>query len=621
MLIDRRAFLDGLRPQEPLTVSQWADRFRRLSSKASAEPGPWKTSRTPYLRGIMDVLSAQDPTQRVVVIAGAQLGKTESGLNWLGYVVAHAPGPMLLVQPTVEMGTRLVKQRLNSLIAETPALAERIASPRSRDSGNTMTSKEFPGGMLLVTGANSATGLRSTPCRYIFADEIDAFPQDVDGEGDPLSLAEKRSTTFGRRKVLMTSTPTVKGVSRIEAEYELSDQRRYFVPCPHCKHMQYLRWANVRWNDGEPHTAAYACESCGTLIEERYKTWMLTRGEWQATAPGDGKTAGFHISSLYSPLGWKSWGDCVAEFLRAKNDAPSLKVWVNTVLGETFEEEYAARLGSEGLMARAEFYEPGVVPEGGLVVTVGVDVQANRLAIVMMAWGREEEAWVLSHQEIFGDPSRAELWQQLDEVVTRPVRYACGHERTPDVVAIDSGGHFTHEAYQFARERRRYGVIAIKGQSVRGKPVIGKPTKVDVNFKGKVLKKAGMVYPVGSDTVKSTLYGRLSYNQPGPGFVHFHHELTPQFYDELTSEKQVVRYVKGFPVREWVKKDSQRNEALDCVVYAYAGLNALYQMYNRATIWEQFERKLGTAPEKPLPVTQPKARIRPAPTSSFVTGW
>jgi len=419
----------------------------------------------------------------------------------------------------------------------------------------------------------------------------------------------------------MTSTPTIKGSSRIESEYEISDQRRYFVPCPHCKHEQHLRWANIRWHDDDPETAAYACEECGTLIEERYKTWMLTRGEWKATAPGDGKTVGFHISSLYSPLGWKSWADCVREFLRAKHDAPALKVWVNTVLGETFEDEYAAKLGADGLMERAELYEPGVVPEGGLVVTVGVDVQDNRLAVLMMAWGRDEEGWVLSHQEIYGDPARPELWKQLDEVVLRPVRWANGHERAPDIIAIDSGGHFTHEVYGYSRERQRHGVIAIKGQSQKNKPVIGKPTKVDVNYKGRVLKSGALVYPVGSDTAKTTLYGRMSYNQPGSGYIHFHHELTPDFYEQVTAEKQAVRYVKGFPVREWVKKPSARNEALDCLVYSYAALNVLYQRFNRATMWDQFGKRCGVIEEKPLPATQPKARIRPAPTSSFVTGW
>jgi phage terminase large subunit GpA-like protein len=213
MSVWRTAFMDGLRPEPALTVSEWADKHRRLGSKASAEPGPWRTNRTPYLREPMDCLSTTSQVQRVVMMFAAQTGKTESGSNWLGYVIAHAPGPMLLVQPTVEMAKRLSKQRLESLITETPVLAEKIAPSRSRDSGNTMFSKEFPGGMMLLTGANSATGLRSTPCRYIFCDEVDAFPLDVDGEGDPVSLAEKRATTFARRKILLTSTPTVKDFS------------------------------------------------------------------------------------------------------------------------------------------------------------------------------------------------------------------------------------------------------------------------------------------------------------------------------------------------------------------------------------------------------------------------
>lgn len=619
------AFWDGWRPDPALTVSQWADERRMLSSKASAEPGPWRTDRTPYLRAIMDCLSPASPVQRVVFMAGAQVGKTECGNNWLGSIIDLFPGPTLAVQPTVDIAMRFSKQRIAPLIEESPTLREKVKPARSRDSGNTLFSKEFLGGVLMMTGANSAAGLRSMPIKNLFCDEVDAWPADCDGEGDPLTLAERRTTTFARRKVFICSTPTIKDMSRIEREFETSDQRRYYVPCPHCGEYQYLQWANIRWSDNDPTTAHYVCEHCGTFIEEHYKTQMLRRGEWRATAPGDGKTAGFHLSSLYSPLGWKSWPEIVAEFLRAKHDAPALKVWVNTILGETFEDEYAAKLGAEGLMERAELYAPGVVPDGGLVVTAGVDVQDNRLAVVLMAWGRDEEGWVLSHQEIYGDPARPELWKQLDEVVLRPVRWANGYERTPDIIAIDSGGHFTHEVYGYSRERKRQGVIAIKGQSVRGKPVIGKPTKVDVNYKGRVLKSGALVYPVGSDTAKTTLYGRMSYNQPGPGYIHFHHELTPEFYEQVTSEKQTVRYVRGFPVREWVKKPSARNEALDCLVYSYAALNALYQRYNRATVWEQFEKRceIVAAPEeKPLPPTQPKARIRPAPpTSSFVTGW
>jgi len=619
----RTALMDGLRPEQPLTVSEWADKHRRLSSKASAEPGPWRTSRTPYLREPMDCLSSTSAVQRVVMMFAAQTGKTEAGANWLGYVIDHAPGPMLLVQPTVEMAKRLSKQRLESLITETPVLAEKIAPSRSRDSGNTMFAKDFPGGMMLLTGSNSATGLRSTPCRYIFCDEIDAFPSDVDGEGDPVSLAEKRATTFARRKILLTSTPTVKDFSRIEAEFERSDQRRFYVPCPCCNVMQWLKWPQLKWENNEPSTAAYECEVCHERFAEIHKPAMLRRGEWRATAPSNGKTAGFQLSGLYSPLGWLSWADMVDDFLRAKTDAPMLKSFVNTRLAETWEEDFASKVSADGLLERCEHYEAAMVPEGGLALTVGVDVQDNRLAISVWAWGREEEGWLLDHQEIYGDPSRQELWKQLDEVVLREWPHAVGPAMRPDVVAIDSGGHFTAEVYQYARERGRQGVVAIKGQSQRGKPPIGKGSKVDVNYQGRTLKRGALVYPVGGDTVKTTLFGRLKHNEQGAGFLHFHMGTTGEYFEQLTAEKQVLRYNRGgFPTREWVKKPSARNEALDCLVYAYAGLNLMYQRFDRRTIWDQLEKRLeGTGKKKKPALLGSKQQPPSGAASGFVSNW
>ena len=618
----RTALMDGLRPEQALTVSEWADKHRRLSSKASAEPGPWRTNRTPYLREPMDCLSSNSSVQRVVMMFAAQTGKTEAGANWLGYVIDHAPGPMLLVQPTVEMAKRLSKQRLESLITETPVLAEKIAPSRSRDSGNTMFAKDFPGGMMLLTGSNSATGLRSTPCRYIFCDEIDAFPSDVDGEGDPVSLAEKRATTFARRKILLTSTPTVKDFSRIEAEYERSDQRRFYVPCPCCSVMQWLKWPQLKWENNEPATAAYECEVCHERFAEIHKPAMLRKGEWRATAPSNGKTAGFQLSGLYSPLGWLSWADMVDDFLRAKADAPMLKSFVNTRLAETWEEDFASKVSADGLLDRCEHYEAAMVPEGGLALTVGVDVQDNRLAISVWAWGREEEGWLLDHQEIYGDPSRQELWKQLDEVVLREWPHAVGPAMRPDVVAIDSGGHFTAEVYQYARERARQGVVAIKGQSQRGKPPIGKGSKVDVNHQGRTLKRGAVVYLVGGDTVKTTLFGRLKHNEQGAGFLHFHMGTTGEYFEQLTAEKQVLRYNRGgFPTREWVKKPSARNEALDCLVYAYAALNLMYQRFDRRTIWDQLEKRLEGTGKKKKPALLGSKQQPPSGATGFVGNW
>jgi len=611
-------FMDGLRPEAQLTVSEWADGYRLLSSKASAEPGPWRTSRTPYLQEPMDCLSTGSTVQRVVMMFAAQTGKTEAGSNWLGYVIDHAPGPMLCVQPTVEMAKRLSKQRLESMISETPCLAARIAPARSRDSGNTMFSKEFPGGMMLLTGANSATGLRSAPCRYIFADEIDAFPADVDGEGDPVSLAEKRATTFARRKILLTSTPTIKDHSRIEAEFLRSDQRRFFVPCPKCGEMQWLKWAQMKWEDGDPQTARYECEHCGERFEELHKPSMLRRGEWRATAPGDGRTAGFQLSGLYSPLGWFSWTDMVEEFLRAKADAPALKTWLNTRAAETWEEDYASKVSADGLRDRCEDFVMGVLPEGSVALTFGVDVQDNRLAISGWAWGRDEEGWLIYHQEIYGDPSRADLWRQVDEAVLREWDHASGRKLRPDVVCVDSGGNFTAEVYQYARERQRQGVIAIKGASQRNKAVIGKGAKVDINAKGRTMKRGAMVFSVGTDTAKTTLFARLKHNEPGEGYLHFPIGTTDEYFKQLTAEKQVMKYTRGgFPVREWVKKANARNEALDTLVYAFAGLQYLYQRRDRRTIWDQLEQRL-EEPEK-APLRSRKAAANTA--GSFVNNW
>ena len=623
MSVWRTAFMDGLRPEQPLTVSEWADKHRRLSSKASAEPGPWRTGRTPSPREPMHCLSTTSSVQRVVMMFAAQTGKTESGSNWLGYVIAHAPGPMLLVQPTVEMAKRLSKQRLESLVTETPVLAEKIAPSRSRDSGNTMFSKEFPGGMMLLTGANSATGLRSTPCRYIFCDEVDAFPLDVDGEGDPVSLAEKRATTFARRKILLTSTPTVKDFSRIEAEYERSDQRRFYVPCPCCGEMQWLKWPQLKWENNDPATAVYECEHCRERFAEIHKPAMLRKGEWRATAPSDGKTAGYQLSGLYSPLGWLSWADMVDDFLRAKADAPMLKSFVNTRLAETWEEDFASKVSASALLERCEAYREGRLPEGVLTVTIGVDVQGggsagDRLAVSVWGWGRGEEGWLIDHQEIAGDPCKAEVWKQLDLIVLHDWEHAGGGTLRADVVAVDSGGHATAEVYQYARERQGAGVIAIKGQSQRGKPPIGKPGKVDINAKGQTLKRGAQVWPVGSDTIKTTLFGRLKHNDIGDGYLHFHAQTGEEYFEQLTAEKQALRYVKGFPVREWVKKPSARNEALDTLVYAYAALNRLYSRYDRRTIWDQLEARLqnaGAGGEKP------RLRSGKGRSPSFATQW
>ena len=595
------AFAEGLRPDPALTVSDWADRYRVLPSKGSAEPGRFRTARTPYLKEIMDCLSPHSPVQRVIFMKSSQVGGTEMGLNWLGCVIHMHPAPIMIVQPTIELAERFSKQRVQPMIDETPELSALVAPARQRDSNNSILLKEFRGGLLVMAGSNSGVSLRQMPCRYVFCDEPSGYAADADGEGDPISLVEKRTQTFGvRAKLFLNSTPKVKGTCRIEFEFEKTDKRRYYVPCPHCGEMQWLKWAQVKWDDGQPETVHYVCEKNGCIIEEYHKTKMLAGGEWRATAPGSPNVRGYHISALYSPLGWKSWAAIVVEFLDAvekskAGDPTLLKAWVNSILGETWEEEYSAKVGAEGLRARAEMYTPSVAPAAVLALVAGVDVQDNRIAVSIYGYGRGEESWLLSHTEIFGDPSRPEIWKQLDDVILRPWQHELGGELYIAVATIDTGGHFTHETYQYVRERRlqkHTRVIAVKGQSQRGKPAIAKPKKVDVNYKGQSLKWGVDLYPVGVDTIKSTLYGRFKHDIPGPGYVHFHAELSEEFFEQLTAERQIVRYINGFPVKEWHKPAGKRNEALDCAVYAYAALQFLYTKYHRKTFWDQMERAL-----------------------------
>jgi phage terminase large subunit GpA-like protein len=567
----------------------------------------------------MDCLSSSSTVQRVVMMFAAQTGKTEAGSNWLGYVIDHAPGPMLCVQPTVEMAKRLSKQRLESMITDTPCLAAKIAPARARDSGNTMFSKEFSGGIMLLTGANSATGLRSAPCRYLFADEVDAFPSDVDGEGDPVALAERRTTTFARRKILLTSTPTVKDFSRIEAEYLRSDQRRFYVPCPSCGGMQWLQWPRLKWDAKRPGDVRYQCEHCSERFEENHKPALLAAGEWRATAPSDGRTAGFQLSGLYSPLGWCSWEQLVDDFLRAKSDAPALKAFVNTRLAETWEEDYAAAVNADGLMTKRLAYESGTCPAGVVLLTCGVDVQDNRLAVSVWGWGEGETGWLIWHQELMGDPTQTEVWGQLDQVLVTEWATAAGKALKVSQVAVDSGGHCTHEVYRYVRDRVRQNVVAIKGSSRRNSPAVGKGTKVDVSYQGRVLKRGVTLYQLGTDTIKTTLFGRLRHNEAGGvGTLHFGMAADEEYFKQLTSERQALRYHRGFPIREWVKKAGDRNEALDCVVYAYAAMLLFSRRMNRATMWQQLEDQLEHGKKTPLRLKQ---QTPSGAASGFVSNW
>jgi len=604
--------LEGFRPPEKLTLSQWADKFAFLSAESSAEAGRWHT--LPYQKGIMDAVT--DPrVEQITVMKSARVGYTKILNHAIAFHIHQDPCPIMLIQPTIEDAQGYSKEEIAPMLRDTPVLAGLVSDAKAKDGANTILQKQFPGGTLSLVGANSPRGFRRVSRRVVLFDEVDGYPPSAGTEGDQIKLGIRRSEYYWNRKIIAGSTPTVKDFSRIERMFGETDQRRYFVPCPDCNHKQYLKWANMRWSDNDSSTAAYCCESCGVLIPHSKKRWMVENGEWLATAPGNGRHIGFHIWAAYSYSPNATWPHLVEEFLEAKTNPEALKTWVNTVLGETWEEDYASKIGADALLERCEAYEPDVLPAGALALTAGVDVQDNRLAVSVWGWGRDEEGWLIHHQEIFGDPARAEVWKQLDEVVLHEWPHELNGKLRPDVVAIDSGGHMTNEVYQYARERGRQGVVAIKGSSQRGKPPIGKASKVDLNSAGKSLKRGASVYPVGGDTIKTTLFGRLRHNEIGPGFLHFHNETGTEYFEQLTAEKQALRFVKGFPVREWVKKPSARNEALDCLVYAYAALNLMYQRYDRRTIWDQLERRL----EQPTAPLRSKKAAAAGP--AFVNNW
>lgn len=596
----RDAFFDALRPPPKLTLSEWADEFAVLSSESSAEAGRWHT--LPYQKGMMDAIT--DPTiEQVTVMKSARVGFTKCLNHVIAYHIHQDPCSIMLVQPTIEDAEGYSKEEIAPMIRDTPVLQGLISEAKSKDSQNTILQKMFPGGTLSLVGANSPRGFRRVSRRVVLFDEVDGYPPSAGTEGDQIKLGIRRTEYFWNRKIVAGSTPTVKDGSRIERLFEQSDQRRYYVPCPQCEEMQYLKWKNLKWPEGEPSKAYFVCEKNGCVIPHSKKRWMIEKGEWKATAPGNGKNAGFHIWAAYSYSPNASWGLLAEEFLESKNDAESLKTFVNTVLGELWEEEYSAKVGAETLRSRAESYEANVIPAHALTVTAGVDVQDNRFAITLWGYGRDEEAWAISHLEIYGDPAKQEIWKQLDDVLLRKYRHEIGGDMNIFAACIDTGGHFTHEVYQYVRERRSQvhtKILAVKGMSQKGKPAIGKPTKQDINFRGQVMKHGVELYPIGTDTIKSTIYGRLKHNEPGPGYIHFHAGLDDEFFSQLTAEKQVTRYVKGFPVREWIKKSGARNEALDCAVYAYAAMQYLYSRYNRNTIWSQLESRLNVKNEKPV---------------------
>ncbi|WP_312374302.1 phage terminase large subunit family protein [Stutzerimonas nitrititolerans] len=636
----RSAYLRGLQPDPELWIDEWADEYMRIPrDTGAAEPGPYRTDRTPYAREPMRCLSPSHPAKRVVTKVASQMMKTQIALNWIGGCIHMAPANILMLLPSLGLAKR-VSGRVDKTIKATPVLRDRVAGSRSRDSRNTLDTKEFEGGTLFATTAGSAANLAEVSARFIYGDEVDRWDVDVDNEGDPIELAETRGTTFGRNaKFYFSSSPTIKGVSRIEDLFQQGDQRHYYVPCPHCGEHQVLEWTNLKWAD-DFSWAGYLCcnPDCGALIEEHHKGQMLANGEWRAHAEGDGETVSFTLSALYMPPGWLAWVDLAKQYVKAqaaaaRGDLEPMQVFYNTRLAQVWDSAQEMTKASE-LKARAEEYRLGSVPTGALILTAAVDTQGDRLELLVIGWGEGMERWVIDHQVIQGNPADERTWAALDERLKTRYRHSSGVELAICATAVDSGGHHTDEVYQFCRLRRWRNVFAIKGASKPGRPVIAqRPSKVDVTWRGTTEKQGAELWMIGTDTAKDWIYNRYPLLD-GPGALHFSIDLADDFYDQCVAERKITRYVKGHKRIEWVKGKADRNEGLDLLVYNLAMAHYLGLHRNKEAEWSRlhaavsqgslFAERVPAAPvedeteaaesgDKPAAVPSPPPRPSPQP--------
>lgn len=623
------AFSAGWRPEPRLSLDEWADKKRVLSSGA-AEPGRWRTHRTPYLREPMQKLSSFDPVQEVIVMKGTQLGFTEMGCNWIGYCMEHAPGPMLVIQTSIELVKRFSSQRLDRMIEDTPALSCLISGRMARDQKNTMLLKEFPGGLLAMAGSKSSSALRSMSVRYLMLDEIDTYEGDVSGEGDPVSVAEERTASFPtRRKILKISSPKIKGASRIESEFEKTDQRYFFVACIHCHHRFVIVWDLIRWDKDDPSTTRLVCPECDGAMYERHKPRLLASGEWRPTAESESPTkVGYHISGLYSP--WRTWELRARQFLAAKDDPSKLKPWVNSCLGEPWQERGDAPEWQRVYERREGGWQLGQVPEGALVLTAGVDVQRDRLEAAVWGWGRGHESWLVDYLIFEGSPEKTSTFDNITSLLSRRFPTSDGRALRVDMLAIDTGdGLYSQHVYSWARSQDQMRVMAIKGSSHEsgGHPLSA--SNIDVKHGRKTISRGLRLWSVATGIFKSETYGWLRLMPPvdgetefPPGYVHLPLGLPSEFCKQLCSESLTTKVDRGRTKMVW--NVVGRNEALDTRVYARAALYALGADTAPAKFWARAAGSPAVAqadPEHRRLVRPPAPATEAPPRNNWMRGF
>ncbi|CBG89344.1 phage terminase large subunit family protein [Citrobacter rodentium] len=584
-LVQARA---DVRPPEPLSLSEWANKYAVLSKETSAQTGKFRSFA--YQDGIMDAIT--DPAVvQISVMKSARVGYTKILDHVVGYFLSHDPSPILVVQPRVEDAEDYSKTEISPMLRDTPVLADICGSPKAKDSNQTILKKTFTNGAnLTMVGANSPGGFRRITCRIILFDEVDGYPAGGAGaEGDQIALGIKRSETFWNRKIALGSTPTVKGISRIEKAYLESDQRRYFVPCPHCGEYQVLEWGGpdtsygIKWEkdkdgNGIPESAYYVCRHNGCVIQHSDKAWMVKNGEWRATRPFSGH-AGFHIWTGYSLFPNAAWKYLVAEWLKVKDDPLQRQTFINTTLGEPYEDRGEKALSEKRLAERCEVYA-AEVPDGVAVLTAGIDTQDDRFEIEVIGWGRNEESWSIAYDVIEGDLETEEPWQRLDAYLKQVWRRADGRGFTIMAACHDSGGHHTQKVYEFAKERLGRRIWAVKGESARG----GKRSPVWPTKRPSSRSKATFrPIIIGVNSAKDTIRNRLHIEPPEAGesksaYMHFPADRDLHYFGQLLAERSVVKHSGGQTYRVWEQLAGRANEALDCRVYGYAALCGLLHM-------------------------------------------
>jgi len=588
------------RPPTQLKISEWADEYRYLSPESSAVSGKYRTDYAPYQKEIMDAFN--DPNiERIVWMKSAQVGATEILNNVVGYYIHMQPSPILVMQPTLQMAQAYSKEKLANMLRDTPVLRARLNEVKSKDSSNTVLSKKFIGGTTLnMVGSNSAASVASRAVRILCVDEVDRMEASVGSEGDPILLASKRTQTFFNRKIYLCSTPTIQGLSRIEAAFEESDKRYYYVPCPECNKMQTLKWSNVIWEEDQPETAIYSCEN-GCVIEESKKYWMLKHGEWRATKE-TGKTAGFHLNELYSVF--STWASMAENFLEAKKQPEMLKTFINTSLGETWQPEPEEAVEAAGLLGRRESYDEQTIPDEALVLTCGVDVQKNRLECQVVAFSHNYEMWVVEYKILYGSTGQQDVWNQLDKYLLTRFKTHSGRVMNIACSTIDSGFQ-TQMVYAFTKNKKGRRIFAVKGQSQSGKTVVGRPSKVG--------KENNTLYPVGSDSAKEVIYSRLA-AEYGYSTLHFPSTVDEEYFNQLTAEQRFVKFIKGRKTLYW-KQIRERNEALDTICYALA---AAYILNPNFDILEQ---RLLTGNAREPDKNRVKQAKKGINRKNFATSW